>query len=77
MSYTIASLEDVQGALSVDLGKTGNKYLVGIHNTVTREHTHKEFDSMEAAYTAFEKIARCVCMGLYTEREKREMLLAS
>lgn len=77
MSHTIATLEETQGNLSINLDSTGNKYLVGIYNNETKEYTHKTFDTMDSAYAAFSMLSKYVCLSLYTEKEKRGFLLAA
>jgi hypothetical protein len=76
MHYTIASLEEVHGNLTLNLDSSGNKYVVGLYNKDTKEYTHTEFETIGNAYAVFETLARCICMSLYSYEEKKEMLIA-
>lgn len=74
MNYTIASMNDVNFSQVLSLGKNGNKYVVGLYNEETKEYTHKSFDSIDEAYTIFEKLSRCICFGDYSYKDRKAML---
>ena len=74
MNYTIASLEDIQNDLTLDMVKNGNKIQVQLHHIGIREMTYKEFNTMQEAYSVFEKISKCICFGEYSYKDKKNML---
>ena len=74
MNYTIASMNDVNFSQVLSLGKNGNKYVVGLYNEETKEYTHKSFDSIDEAYTIFEKLSRCICFGNYSYKDRKAMI---
>ena len=74
MSYTIASLTDIQGVLVVDFGKNGNMNEVSLYNIETKELSIKKFDKMEDAYIIFEKLSKAIIFGEYSEEVKRSWL---
>ena len=73
MDYTIASLEDAQGTMSLDFGKSGNKYKVSIHNKETKDYVHRLFAEMDKAYEVFEKISKHVIFGNYSYEDRKEL----
>lgn len=75
MNYTIASIEDVRGTITVEFEKSGNKYLVGIYETETKEFTHKKYDEMETAYSVFEKLSKAIITGCYSYEDRKGMLV--
>ena len=75
MSYTITTMRDITGMQELNLGKTGNQYLVGYYNKGTSEYTHKKFDTIEAAEKAFFKIASCFIHGEHSPADRAKMLL--
>jgi len=74
MNYAIASLYDVNFGQVLTLDKNGNKYVVGLYNEKTKEYTHKSFDSIDEAYTIFEKLSRCICFGDYSYKDRKAMI---
>ncbi len=74
MNYTIASLHAVSFGQVLTLDKNGNKYVVGLYNEETKEYTHKSFDSIDEAYTIFEKLSRCICFGDYSYKDRKAMI---
>lgn len=76
MQYTITHMEDYNGMQQINLDQTGNKYLVGHYNKGTKTYTHKTFDTIEDAETAFLKLASCFIRGDYSPEDRAAMLLA-
>lgn len=74
MNYTIANLEDVQGIIEVHLIKSGDKYLVWLHNTETQEDAHETFAELMDAYTIFERLARVIVTGCYSYEDRKQIL---
>lgn len=74
MHFTIALLEDVHGEIKVNFDSTGNKYLVGVYNKLTREYTHKTFDNMNTACAIFTKLCEWVVKGEYSYEDRKELL---
>ena len=74
MNYTIASMNDNNFNQSINLDKSGNKYLVGLYNADTKEYCHREFDSINDAYIIFEKLSRCICFGNYSFSDRKAMM---
>lgn len=75
MNYTIARTDETQGDLSVNYDINGNRYLIGIYNKESREYTHKTFDTREEAEKAYLTVVSWILNGLYSEADKRQMLL--
>lgn len=76
MHYTIAMLEDVQGNVKVNFAATGNKYLVGLYNTVTREYTHKVFAKHADACKVFQWFTEAIITGCYSYEDRKAQLRA-
>lgn len=74
MSYTIATIDDVQGNISVNFDSVGNKYLVGLYNNETKEYTHMEYERQQEAYNVFERLSRAVVFGLYSYEQRKELV---
>lgn len=74
MNYTIASLDDVQGNMTLELASSGNKTLVQMYNKDTKKLYSKEFDNRESAYKVFERIAQCICLGSESFNDRLYML---
>jgi hypothetical protein len=75
MSYTIGILEDVQGKITVNFDKNGNKYLIGIYHKETKEYTHNTFATHSEAYAVFEKLTRAILKGEYSYEQRKEMII--
>ena len=74
MHYTIASIKDVQGVISVNFAKHGNGYMVYIHNRETHECTHRDFTKLNTAYDVFERLSRAIIMGNYNYEQRKQIL---
>lgn len=74
MNYTIATLEEAHGPLSLNIDHDGDRYTVGLYNRDTKEYTHKTFDSIQEAYKVFEKLSSWIVFSYYKETEKRKYL---
>lgn len=74
MHYTIATLNEKHGNLTLNFDKAGNAYLVGLYNNKTQEYTHKTFISIEQAIYKFNELSAMIIKGLYSEQCKREFL---
>lgn len=74
MSYTIASFEQVNGNLNIDISTSGNKYVVGIWDKEEHESTTQTFDSLEAAYKVYEKLISWCVFGFYKDSDKKQFL---
>lgn len=78
MSYTIASFEthSNENNLHVDIGKTGNKYIVTLYSDeMPHVYNHNKFDSLTDAYAVFEKLVSWTVFGCYSLDNKREFLM--
>lgn len=76
MNYTIATLEQPNcDILQLSFGKSGNEYAVRLYNKVTKELTTKKFKDIEQAINKFNTLSAFIIKGLYSEIEKREILL--
>lgn len=75
MHYTIASLNDVHFDQILNLDSSGNQYVVCLYHKDTKEATHKRFDDIYSAYTLFEKLTRCICLGEYSYNDRKAMLV--
>lgn len=74
MSYTIAVIEDVQGTIKVDFGKSSNQYIVSIWETELRESTCKCYKTQEEAYSIFEKLSKAIITGCFSYEQRKAML---
>lgn len=72
MNYTVAITENVQLGNFVSIDKTGNKYDVCYHGENIR--ARRTFDSMDEAYAVYEKVAKVVIYGLYSDDDKIKIL---
>lgn len=75
MHYTIANMSDINFNQSINLDKSGNKYVVGLYNDDTKEYTHRQFDTIQEAYAIFERLAHCICFGEYSYNDRKSMLV--
>ena len=78
MNYTIAVLEECnfgEGKLNLTIDRSGNKYLVGLYNTDTKEYTYNTFDSIDDAFKVFSQLSEWIIKSYYTEECKRHYLL--
>ena len=75
MHYTIATFDEVQGRLTVDISKSGNEYVVGIWDKEEHASTIKTFADLQDAYKVFEKLVSWCVYGLYTDNQRKEFLL--
>lgn len=74
MQYTITHMEDYNGMQQITLDKTGNEYLVGHYNKGTKTYTHKTFDAIEDAETAFFEACKLLYpWGLQPRRPRRNV----
>jgi len=76
MNYTIAIIEDVQGVIRVNLDKSGNKYLVGVYNTETKEYLHNTFSNINEANDIFQKLSLAIITGAYSYEQRKQILFA-
>lgn len=72
MNYTVAITENVQLGNFVSIDKTGNKYDVWYHGEDVK--AHRTFDSMDEAYAVYEKLAKTVVFGYYSDEDKVKIL---
>ena len=78
MNYTIAVLEECnmgEGNLKLNIDRSGNKYLVGLYNIVTKVYTHRMFDTIDDAFKIFNKLSEWIVKSYYDEEYKRDYLL--
>ena len=75
MNYMIASLEDVQGTISLDLSKSGDLYLVSIYDRETKKSYHKRFRDKEDAKKRFSEISDMILDGTYSTEGRIKALL--
>lgn len=75
MSYTIASLEDVQGTITLDLSKSGDLYLVSIYDRETEKSYHKRFRDRTDAKKRFSEISDMILDGTYSTVGRIKALL--
>lgn len=75
MNYTIATLEQHHGNLKLSFESQGNSWGVYLYNTDTKELTTKKFKDIEQAINKFNTLSAFIIKGLYSEIEKREILL--
>lgn len=75
MSYTIASLEDVQGTITLDLSKSGDLYLVSIYDRETEKSYHKRFRDRIDAKKRFSEISDMILDGTYSTVGRIKALL--
>jgi len=75
MNYEIARMAETQGKLILSLCKSGNKYNVQLYNDETKEFTSKLFNSIDDAFIKFTQIAELIIKGMFSEADKRKMLV--
>lgn len=75
MNYTIASLEDVQGTISLDLSKSGDLYLVSIYDRETKKSYNKRFRDKADAKKRFSEISDMILDGTYSTEGRVKALL--
>ena len=75
MNYTIASLEDVQGTISLDLSKHGDLYLVSIYDRETKKSYNKQFRDKADAKKRFLEISGMILDGTYSTEGRVKALL--
>ena len=75
MSYMIASLEDVQGTITLDLSTYGDLYLVSIYDRETEKSYHKRFRDKEDAKKRFSEISNMILDGTYSTEGRVKALL--
>lgn len=74
MNYTIAVMELVEDVAQVEIGKNGNKYFVGVYNKDTKEYAHKDFDTINKAYEAYNILCELFIKHLGTFNDKVKVL---
>ena len=75
MIYTIASLEDVQGTITLDLSKSGDLYLVSIYDRELEKSYHKRFRDKADAKKRFSEISDMILDGTYSTEGRVKALL--
>lgn len=75
MNYEIARMVETQGQLVLSLCQSGNKYGVQLYNDETKEFTSKLFNSIDDAFIKFTQIAELIIKGMFSEADKRKMLV--
>lgn len=75
MSYLIASLEDVQGTITLDLSTYGDLYLVSIYDRETKKSYHKRFKDKADAKKRFLEISDMILDGTYSTEGRVKALL--
>ena len=75
MSYLIASLNDVQGTIILDLSTYGDLYLVSIYDRETEKSYHKRFKEMADAKKRFSEISDMILDGTYSTEGRIKALL--
>ena len=75
MSYLLASLEDVQGTITLDLSTYGDLYLVSIYDRETEKSYHKRFKDKEDAKKRFLEISGMILDGTYSTEGRVKALL--
>ena len=74
MSYTIASLEDIQAEVTYDFVTSGNKYIITIYNKLSKESQHKKYDTLDDAIKVFQKLTEVILTGCYSDEDRIKML---
>lgn len=74
MIYTIAIMQDIQNGQVVTLDKNGANFTVWLQNTDKKEKTRKNFESIDDAYTVFEKLSHAIITGCYSYGQRKAML---
>ena len=73
MIYTIATMSDTHGDMSIDFDKSGNMYLICLRNTETNELTYKEFADHADAVELFNKLSMAILTGCYSYEDRKAM----
>ena len=74
MNYTIMTTDDIHNDLTIDLEKSGNKYVVGLWNKELHESTTKTFDNIEEAMIVYTKYVEAIATGCYSYETRRSWL---
>jgi hypothetical protein len=73
MNYTIASMSDTRGDMSIDFDRNGNMYMICLRNTETNELTYKEFTNHADAVELFSKLSMAILTGCYSYEDRKAM----
>ena len=74
MSYTIATFDQVQGNLIIDISTCGNQWVVSIWDKEEHASTTARFDTLEDAYKVYEKMVAWSVFSYYSDEDKKTFL---